>query len=63
MMVSSDSVEGVLPIAIAAEFEVSELTALAIMGIQSIPTGYIDMSTNMPRRTLDALNLDLSSSG
>ena len=62
MMVSSDSARGVLPTAIAAEFEVSELAALATTGIQSIPSDYIDMSTNVPRRTLDALkavaNLD-----
>ena len=56
------SAGSILPIAVATEFEVSELAALAIMGIQSIPSDYIDMSTNVPRRTLDALkavaNLD-----
>jgi len=45
----------VFTIAMAVDLEASELAALAITGIQSIPSGYIDMSTNVPRRTLDAL--------
>jgi len=54
-LMKGSSAGSILPIAVATEFEVSELAALAIMGIQSIPSGYIDMSTNVPRRTLDVL--------